>query len=186
MLTTTVILQSKNILDSSALPLPSSVCLCPQLVKLPFNLPISKTLHSPLSFVPRAFWCCIIYDTLRLQYFLAFGIVNHSLHLPFRTAETLHYLSNSTSPIRKINLKYSKIQIYPNLDRNHCGLTQWKNVCACLRAWVQKRIIWRQNGGTLTAILRDYKTQIVAMPISSVRMIFCANNDRCVPKPKVL
>ena len=63
---------------------------------------------------------------------------------------------------------------------------QWKNVCACSRAWVQKRIIWRQNGGRLTAILRDYKTQIVAMPISSVRMIFCANNDRCVPNPKVL
>ena len=52
--------------------------------------------------------------------------------------------------------------------------TQWKNVCACPRAWVQKRIIWRQNGGTLTAILRDYKTQIVAMPISSV--IFSTTN----------
>ena len=63
---------------------------------------------------------------------------------------------------------------------------QWKNVCACPRAWVQKRIIWRQNGGTLTAILRDYKTQIVAMPISSVRIMFCANNGRCVPNPKVL
>ena len=76
-------------------------------------------------FVPCAFWCCIIYHTLRLQYFLALGIVNHSLHLPFRTAETLHHLSNSTWPIRKIILKYSKIQIYPILDRNPCGLTKF-------------------------------------------------------------
>ena len=125
MLTTTVILQSKNIPDSSALPLPSSVYLYPQFVKLPFNLAISKTLDSSLNFVPRAFWCCIIYDTLRLQYFLALGIVNHSLHLPFRTAETLHHLSNSTWPIRKIILKYSKIQIYPILHRNPCELTKF-------------------------------------------------------------
>ena len=94
---------------------------------------------------------------------------------------------------KRVNSKNKKLHHYYRCSRvvvqlhyYRCRRTQWKNVCACPRAWVQKRIIWRQNGGTLTAILRDYKTQIVAMPISSVRMIFCANNDRCVPKPKVL